>query len=225
MEFLLSAASSGMSEHWEKLLYVSNAQVTRCTGFSAMFWDSKRNCLKGRRHGYICKVRNETNFSCTFGNGSTWAFQDFATCFINGCTLQKLLLLFSSFLCTLHCSPLILKWIFTFWASWAEDYSIEGWQVGMLPGWHHSCPRLADHLATPKNIYCTFCYLCFMFHMLTFSPVSKFFCCNFLTLDGLLVMAKHKSPSCSWELSRKIISPDARASFSCLFLWRAAAPH
>lgn len=92
------------------------------------------------------------------------------------CTLQKLLLIFWSFLCTLHCCPLILKWIFTFWASWAEDYSIKGWQVGALPGWHHSCPRLAYHLATPKNIYCTSCYLCFMFHMLTFSPVSKFFC-------------------------------------------------
>lgn len=96
---------------------------------------------------------------------------------------------------------------FAFWASWAEEYSIKGWQLGALPGWHRSCPRLACCLATQRNIYCTSCYLCFMLHMLTFSPASKFLRRNCCMLDATIVMDKHKPQFCPCKLIRQMISP------------------
>lgn len=96
---------------------------------------------------------------------------------------------------------------FMFWAFWAEEYSIKGWQLGALPGWHRSCLRLAHCLATPMNIYCTSCYLCSMLHMLTFSPASKFLWWSCSMLEVAIVKDKHKPPFCLYKLRRQMTSP------------------
>lgn len=108
--------------------------------------------------------------------------------------------------CTLQCTS-CSQMHFVFWAFRAEEYSIKGWQLGALPGWHRSCPRLAHCLATPMNIYCTSCYLCSTFHMLTFPPASKFLWWSCSMLKVAIAKDKHKPPFCLYKLRRRMISP------------------
>ena len=109
--------------------------------------------------------------------------------------------------CTLQCTSPHSQMHFVFWAFGAEEYSIKGWQLGALPGWHRSCPRLAHCLATPMNIYCTSRYLCSMLHMLTFSPAFKVLWWSCSMLDVAIVKDKHKPTLCLYKLRKQMISP------------------
>lgn len=126
--------------------------------------------------------------------------------------------------CTLQCTSRS-QMHFVFWAFRAEEYSIKGWQLGALPGWHRSCPRLAHCLATPMNIYCTSCYLCSTFHM-------HFSSCLQIPVMELLYV---KSCNSEGQTQAPILSLQAEeaddftccnipVSFPCLLLWKVAVP-